>query len=254
LAALVYLVWWARARRSLSADTAPLHGATALLAFTILGHALQGLLFMHWAVMPWHYALYPLVGVLVLAVWLARLDRPWLTVSCCALLVVAGVRQQRLLHNAWERGLNHWHVVSWQAASWARKHLPPDSVCAMKDAGNMGWFGPPTVNLDGLVNNMAYQEALRDRRLAEYLRASGVTHLVQHTFLPDERHLRLDAPLTMPDLQAARYETARLSFFSQRYGVFSDPLALRRADEVYRSPVYDDDGYQTVLIIWRLRW
>src|SRR4029079_11078160 len=54
---------------------------------------------------------------------------------------------------------------------------PPQAVVGAFNAGIVSYFsGRPTVNLDGAMNASAI-DAVRERRLGEYIRASGITHL-----------------------------------------------------------------------------
>ena len=56
--------------------------------------------------------------------------------------------------------------------------LPPDARLGAFQAGTLAWFtGGGVTNLDGKVSSAAYR-ALADGRLHEYLRLSGVTHVI----------------------------------------------------------------------------
>lgn len=62
-------------------------------------------------------------------------------------------------------------------ASWMDEHLPEDAVVGVFNAGVQGYFSRvQVVNLDGLVNNTAY-EAIRDRRLWSYIREEGIGYI-----------------------------------------------------------------------------
>lgn len=111
------------------------------------------------------------------------------------------------------------------------------------------------------VNNLEYQEALKEQRLNEYLRAKGAQYLVQHAFIPNDINLRTVVYTSQNPLQAStdveavitgNYEQLRLQYRSQLYRTMSDPITLRRQDEVYRSEPHYVDSYRTVLVIWKL--
>jgi hypothetical protein len=111
----------------------------------------------------------------------------------------------------------------------------------MKDAGNMGFYSDrPVVNLDGLVNSFAYQDALRDGRFREFLRKSGVSYLVQHAVWDD------------PDVNNGEYVAYTFRSYSHLYDRPGGDLQLKRSEEVYRSPFYYDGPHKTALVIWRI--
>ena len=145
-------------------------------------HFLHGLFFMPWAAHWWHYASYVPVTLLVSAMLLdditARVGRRTALIGGVAattalLVAVTWYVDARI------RGLHHG---PWYAASlWIRDHLPANAVVGMTDAGLVGYFCErPTVNLDGVINSYAYQLALRDHKLADFLRNCGVTHIADY--------------------------------------------------------------------------
>jgi hypothetical protein len=136
----------------------------------------------------------------------------------------------------------NWRPVAYEAALWARRATDRDAVFAMKDAGNFGYFSERRViNLDGVMNDLEYQAALRDKRLAEYLRARHVRFIVQHAFW------------RRPDILSGDYDTYVMNYPSRLYESRGDSIVLRREDEAYRSPPYFDGPYRTVFLVWRWR-
>jgi hypothetical protein len=111
-----------------------------------------------------------------------------------------------------------WH----EAARWVEVNLPEDAVIAMTDCGLFGYFcGRRTVNLDGVINGYAYQEALRDQRLSEFLARAGVTHVASYKV----------------EYENGRYVThlpARL------YRGIGSAIRASRSAELYRSRAYRD--------------
>jgi hypothetical protein len=62
---------------------------------------------------------------------------------------------------------------------WVRHNLPQEAVLATTDAGMLGFFcGRPVVNLDGLINDERFLEALARGERDKYVAASPITHLV----------------------------------------------------------------------------
>ncbi|MFZ5481510.1 MAG: hypothetical protein ACOZNI_32410 [Myxococcota bacterium] len=67
-----------------------------------------------------------------------------------------------------------------EAGRWIGEQLPPDAVVGSWDAGVIGWFAPqPVVNLDGVVNDVAYLRAMREGTTPALL--ADLTHVCNHT-------------------------------------------------------------------------
>jgi hypothetical protein len=109
----------------------------------------------------------------------------------------------------------------------------------MKDAGNFGYFSErAVVNLDGVVNNLDYQAALKDKKLAEYLDERGVRYITQHAFWHED------------EINRGGYGTYPWTYYSHKYSATSDAIMLHEKDEAYRSKPYNDGPYRTVFVIW----
>jgi hypothetical protein len=144
-----------------------------------------------------------------------------------------------LAHVADARFRGAEHEIWLDAALWARANLPPEAVVGMTDCGLFGYLsGRPTVNLDGLINGYAYQEALHRRQLRRFFAASRVTHIAvsaaayhegaHFLWLPARLHRGFGAAVI--GLESAEvYRSARA--FRGR------PFVLW---ELARLPVYDD--------------
>jgi len=113
----------------------------------------------------------------------------------------------------------------------------------MKDAGNFGFFSQrQVINLDGLVNNLDYQDVLRDRKLNDYFKRMGVQYLVQHALW--DRN----------DVNTGDYEVTSIRYYSHKYLVTSDEILLKKTDEVYRSSPYFEGSRKVVFLIWKLQF
>jgi hypothetical protein len=258
--ALAYLGWYGlrgRAAGVRGSGGAYLRGSVALLSLGVALHFLHELTFLRWALAGWHFASGAplLAGVLAAVSSVFPERRPhrlavplqWLVLATSLALGVWGLANRVRLrgHEAAE-----WRVVAYEAAVWIRENTPETAVFAMKDAGTVGYFSRRSViNLDGLVNNLELQRALRDRDLNGYLRRKKVGYLIQHAFLPGDPFLRWSAD---GDLLGRRYETARLQYYSQKYRVYGDALTLHRDRERYRSDAFASDGVSTRLVLWSL--
>jgi hypothetical protein len=213
-------------------------------------HYLHTALFMKWAVFGWHFAFYFLHACVLFAYILDRFlsyiptfaRRPVAAILIIALFSVLVDCTYRAATTQ-PRG---WQPHSYRAAVWVRNNLPQDARLALKDAGLFGLLSERSVvNLDGLVNNLEYQEYLRRSQLNDYFRQKGIQYLVVHAYWSDKPKYR--------EFVSATYTHLDIPYRSQLYDTFSDPIRVYREDEVYRSPIYYDNDQRTVFVIWRLR-
>lgn len=137
--------------------------------------------------------------------------------------------------------------------------LPRDAVVAGTDVGALAfWTRRRVVNLDGVVNDYAYQDALRDGHLAAWLAAAHVTHVA--TGLWDRAPgytARPVEPMYRQGVDAAAvaggdYGTHRYYVYSYRHGRYSDSIALRARDEVFRRDLGQDAWNHTVFVIYAM--
>jgi hypothetical protein len=223
-----------------------LDGAIAALSAAALLHWAHTVLFMRWAVFPWHFASYRVLAALALPRFVdripARVPRP-VRLAAISLLIAAILAAgiDRYVRRYSIKPRDSWTTASYEAALWARENTRADAIFAMKDAGHFGYFsGRSVVSLDGIVGDTALQEVLRSGRLGAWLEREGVSYLVQHAFWDD------------PPVNEGTYDTLSVTYASRLYLVESDTLRLAREDEVYRSPPYRDGPYETVFVIWRI--
>ncbi len=137
--------------------------------------------------------------------------------------------------------------------------LPRDAIVAGTDVGALAfWTQRKVINLDGVVNNFAYQEYLRTRRLRDYLRERGVTHLA--TALWDREQSYTGRPIEpmyrqVLDPAAERgVDYAKHEFFvySYLYDVYSDVVTLGPRDEVYRKFLGKNGVADTAYVVYRI--
>lgn len=227
-------------------------------------HFAWTMVFMGWGVDRWHFV--HLVPLALLGLpWLAdrALDRwggpagsggadgartarlaSFLRGGMIVLAVLAAVALQA--YSLARRGERHLDAAR-RSAEWARDQLPADAVYAMTDAGVFAWFsGREVINLDGLINNYRYQEALRDARLDSYLRERGVGFFFdQYAY-------------GQADLIAGRYAERRIRIWYFPERKVAGEFVLRREDEVARwevrsSPYAMAPAEENVLVLWRYR-
>jgi hypothetical protein len=181
------LVWihLSRRREGSTPDGPPNAGVPLVVAALWVGnflHFVHTMAYMSWAAHWWHFASYLPVTTISAALLFDRVHsrsrRPAMLTAAAAIamafVILVGFRIETLIKG-------EHHQPWFEAAMWTRANLPADAVVGIADAGVFGYFsGRRTVNLDGVINGFEYQEALRDHRLGEFLRASHVTHIADY--------------------------------------------------------------------------
>jgi len=143
------------------------------------------------------------------------------------------------------------------------KTRPPEEIWACTDCGKLAfWSRRPVVNLDGLVNDFAYQAALRDGRLAEYLRRSNVKYLVFLAWDRPQVEQGVYEPMyecrVAPEVfsgettEQADYQAAEFYVYSYQYGRESDRVRLPRSAEIWRSAAARDGRARDRAVIFDL--
>jgi hypothetical protein len=250
----------------------------APLWFGATGQFFYELLFTKWGAQWWHFAA-QVVPVLLLGAVVFTLVVQW-SKKPIATPLLAGMSLFALSFALLEvrvRGAHHepW----WNAIAWVKEHTPPDAVFAMTDSGFFGYFSDRrTVNLDGVINGYAFQEALRDGKTADFLRTAGVQYVVDYEVPSVGRAPREDAtkaqraagerPVNLEHVSMPHAATAESSSFQTTLhkirlkdrlfpgGRRTDILTAPQA-EVYRSAPYADyvritrKGGSVSFVIWR---
>jgi hypothetical protein len=217
------------ASRSGESGPSPSRLVRVLGLFGLAGllHMAYTILFMGWGVDRWHFAILIPIGLLgipwmILRVFSAsalgrRRFMLW-AVLVVGLIGAVGV-QTRSFRARRERHL----AASREVALWARAYLPPEAVFGMADAGVFAFFSDrTTVNLDGLINNFRYQEALRSGRVLEYLRARGIEYIFDQYVVGH------------PEWISGRYDSRVFRFWYRRENRLAGQITLRHEDEVHR--------------------
>jgi hypothetical protein len=203
-----------------------------VLSCAALLHAGYTLLAMEWGVFSWHFALYVVPALIIIAdcaaraeSWLERTDRATIfrkayPLLCLAVLVASPFAiLDKLRHPETE----DFTVVGYRAAQWVDARLPSDARIAMKDSGAFGYFSKRSViNLDGVINNYEYQDYLKRAALEEYIRDQGIQYLAQHSM---RNNLRA---ADSPGYSEVVYRLPGMPS--------GGTLRLREENEVYRDP------------------
>lgn len=233
-------------------------GVLGLFGLAALLHALYTALFMAWGVDVWHFTL--LLPIALLGVpWAFEQafratfgGRPALgkvldTVRWVVLIVgvaAAVAVQARSLQLREGRHLDTTRGL----ALWARDSLPADAVFAGTDTGVFAYFsGRTTVNLDGLINNYRYRDALLSGRFREYLDERGVDYIFDQF------------AVGRPDWIEGTYETRALRIWDRPRDRVAGEVMLYRDDEVRRirllsrQTLGSGELAPNAITLWKLR-
>jgi len=108
----------------------------------------------------------------------ARRGVAFVIVMIFAAYVVSAVRSVWVMPLPWQAGML-------PAARWISIHTPPSTRVGSFNAGIIGFFAHrAVVNLDGVVNNSAF-DALRGRRLGDYLTANSIEYVADFKSVVD---------------------------------------------------------------------
>ncbi len=139
----------------------------------------------HWYWVGQHLLLFVLAAVLAQALWeglrTRRAPRAWprwaWPLAAGLLLVLGGVRlgQRITARFAYHRPGVHMYI---DYARWVEAHTEPGSLVGATGAGSLGYFvqGRTIVNLDGLISNYAYLQAMKQGTRVDYLRDIGLDY------------------------------------------------------------------------------
>ena len=214
---------------------------------SIILHFIHTILFMKWAVFGWHFLPYALflslavseicTALISLKVFRKTLRLFWF--GFLALVIVCSI----VLKNRNDMNIDEsWQVASYRTAVWAKNNTESEKIFSMIDAGIFGFFSERrTINLDGLVNSLEYQEVLRNKKLNEYFEENNVSYFVQ---------------FVLKDYQDAfnnGYKKYSRTIPSYKYNVESDEIHMLEENEIYRSFPIKLFSYEVVFLIWKLK-
>lgn len=220
-----------------------------VLSLTALSHSLHAAFFMKWAVQPWHFLpnflFLALASSIPISYSLEFLQNKRSDIWNQALYWIFTVT---LLLFGTFRFVDHlksqvpnWQTTTYDAAIWIKNNTPANAIFAMKDTGNFSFFSRRSViNLDGVVNNYAFQKSLKNQKLGEYLLENRVDYLVRHSVNQWEKVLNGD------------YDKLKMRYYSHLYDVWSDEIFITKSGEIYRSQEYSHGTKSSRLVIWKL--
>lgn len=248
----IYLVWFLFNLQKINQKTSDkklYKFCMAIFALFVMMYFLYTVLFLNWVIFSWYFISYSIFASLVVSLpvnYLLNLQNQTLKnlsiFFISLVLTIYGVYKiYNLYENRFLQAGDNWNIESYKAAQWTKDNTNESDIFAMKDAGHFSFFsGRSVINLDGLVNNFEYQEVLKSKNLNEYLKSNNVRYLVQHGIWNRD------------DITGGNYDTLQIKIISHRYSSESDPVTVRKEDEVYRSEPYMDGDNRVSFIIWKL--
>lgn len=177
-------VGWLLLRRSGTRPEVAEHGADVLsLAWLGLFMTVAFHCFARLYVRPWYSAPFLVLHALTAAWAGRRIARQWSASRGVALVmgVIFAAYIVMGVSTVWKK-VYPWQVELARAAEWTNLHTNPSARIGAFNAGIVSFFSRRTVvNLDGVVNNSAY-DALRARRLHDYLVANSIDYLADFQY------------------------------------------------------------------------
>jgi hypothetical protein len=120
------------------------------------------------------------------------------------------------------------------------------------------WLERPFVNLDGLVNNRELQEAIRDKRLADYLERQDVRYLLaafwdREQALVSERPERMYRSRIFPaGVAGTDYPHYDFTLYSYIHDAESEAIRFCPGEEIFREAIGRDGLANATLVIYRV--
>ncbi len=130
---------------------------------------------------------------------------------------------------------------------------------AYTDCGALSfWSGAGFVNLDGLMNDMEYQECIARGELGMYLKKRGVDYIIAGIWSnqQDNRGVMKEPVYRYrvnKDAFRGDYEYLGFYAYSYKYGKFSEELRLYREREVCRTGSFIDGNAYAKYIVYDMR-
>lgn len=227
-----------------------------------LGMVANWVFFQKWnrGIEPWYLGVPSLLACFVFAAGIAKVtsvksisQRTLLLGLFLVCVVSIGHSIRKVVQNPQNNSAAKSPLIEWMLTR------DRGDLFAMTDSGAVAFFSNRSVvNLDGLVNNHSYQDALASTDgLGRYLRDKKVRFLITNVIRPDEgdriwpyftwRKERMWQYCDRPDLGGTRpvtYDDFKFYVYSYRYMKFSDPVILSSRQEVFRHST----GNSTTLV------
>ena len=244
--AVIYLIWYF-GKFKINKNKY-FYSCLAVMSAGIISLLIYMIFFLNWVIFSWYFITYSLFVSLAVCLplrYLLTLNfvRTANILYFIILIFISfywGFKFFKFYTTGYRHLGGNWNIESYEAAQWTKKNTQPGELFAMKDAGHFSYFSErEVVNLDGLVNNFEFQDVLKNKSLNSYLKENRVRYIVQH------------ALWNRTDITSGDYDSLSVNYVSHKYSAESDPVVLRKADEVYRSAPYYDGQYETVFLIWK---
>jgi hypothetical protein len=205
----------------------------------LLLHGGSIFLYTNWGVHKWHFTAWWIIALLTSLLLfrhiLSQKNKVLLVGIAVPLLLIIAVAGQWLFLK--DRAQFAFQTQSYTAALWARENLSESSTIAMSDCGTFAFFyNGVVINLDGVVNNKAYQESLRDEGIGAYLDQQGAGYLAHHA-------------ITTKNLEG--YRSYPYDTYSHLFQTPGGVINLKASAEQYRSAPFHDGISEKVFVLWK---
>jgi len=235
--------------KDVSSERFYFRNAVLILSLAVLMHYTSELLFLSWGMTTWHFMMHyyyvPLVLAVPVSFVLSKIPSGRWQNYCYGagtvilmILVVFNVSERygRMFQSNFRSNL-------YEASLWAHHHSEEQDIFAMADAGIFGYFSRRrTINLDGVVNDFSYQRALKEKRLASYLKENQVKYLMDKV------------PLRKLTESYRKRGEFRLYIPSHLYEGEGDSLLLQEENEVWRSEPFNTRSFKDyVFVMWKMK-
>ena len=235
--------WSDSKRRVFEASIAVAAGYLSTVVWTVL--------FMTWGVYDWHFA----AGIVLLIPLSAHIIHiiehtgervirgGWRRIVSYFVMVVVLFFTVRLMYMRHTLKTRAFYYYTYKAALWVEENTPEEARLGMTDCGIFGYFcRRPTLNLDGVVNDLSLQEYLKRGELVQYLRDNSVDYLVEFKMRGKLYHQEY-------------YDNYKFEIWSGYYRVSGGAMYFSRDDEIYRTPLEIFNprrGFS--IIVFKLPW
>jgi hypothetical protein len=107
-------------------------------------------------------------------------------------------------YNQWRKGIYPWQYDMYQAAYWLAGNTQSTERSGAFNSGIIRYYsGRKVVNLDGVVNPMAFR-AIRSYKLGEYIKNNGIKYIVDWEYSLNQYRPFMGQPLVLERIEEKR--------------------------------------------------
>jgi hypothetical protein len=208
-----------------------------ILSITALIQSVCYFVFIKWSLWSWYFLILNLSFVYLSIIGFVFLDQfisfkrviryNAIIISILIMFRINNLQDNKLLGSAYK------------ASIWLQNNSSESTVIAMEDCGTVGFFSKrKTINLDGVVNNLDFQNVIKQKKLKEYLMRNNVNFLINQKIY---------------DLNSINdnYKIS-IQYNSWLFKTKSESIIFSKYQEVFRVYPPNDFSYNNILLIWKL--